>query len=142
MIIQKMKLKDIKEASYNPRQISKFMREKLIQSIKEFGCVQPLILNKRSGQLIGGHQRLNVLKELYGPEYEVDVVQLDLDENKEKALNLSLNRVSGEWVEDKLINVLKEIEEVLPPALQVQRGDRTKKAMTTIMPPNMVRGRT
>lgn len=96
-------------ADYNPRRISERAKEGLRNSIKEFGVVQEIVVNKRNGIVVGGHQRLAVLKEM-GVK-EVPVVYVDLDEKKEKALNVALNHLSGEFDNDKLEDILGEISE-------------------------------
>ncbi|MBA7584263.1 hypothetical protein ES708_26216 [subsurface metagenome] len=70
--------------------------------------VEPLIWNKRTGNLVGGHQRLKILKELGIEDVEVSVV--DLSEVKEKALNLALNKISGEWDFPRLKDLLAELD--------------------------------
>jgi hypothetical protein len=88
-------ISQIKEAAYNPRAISDGAFQGLINSIKEFGVVDPLVVNRRSGNLVGGHQRLKALKHLgYS---KVPVVFVDLSPAKEKALNITLNntKISG-----------------------------------------------
>lgn len=112
MQIEIMKLANLKPADYNPRiELTAGMDEyeKLKQSILEFGFVDPPIFNKRTGNLVGGHQRVAVAKdlELY-EEIEVSVVDLPLD--KEKALNVALNKISGHWADDKLALLLKELD--------------------------------
>ena len=107
---EKVKLQDLQPADYNPRIELKpgdKEYERLRKSIKEFGYVDPIIRNKRTGHIIGGHQRLNVLRDL-GYE-EIDVVNLDIDEQKEKALNIALNKISGKWDEPVLKDLLLEI---------------------------------
>lgn len=111
MEIERRKVDELKAAEYNPR---KDLRpgdaeyEKLKRSIQEFGYVEPVIWNKRTGTVVGGHQRLKVMKDL-GYE-EVDCVVVDLDEKKEKALNIALNKISGEWDNDLLANLLKDLD--------------------------------
>ena len=111
MKIERRKVDELKAAEYNPR---KDLRpgdaeyEKLKRSIQEFGYVDPVIWNKRTGTVVGGHQRLKVMKDL-GYE-EVDCVVVDLDEKKEKALNIALNKISGEWDNDLLANLLKDLD--------------------------------
>lgn len=111
MKIERRKVDELKAAEYNPR---KDLRpgdaeyEKLKRSIQEFGYVEPVIWNKRTGTVVGGHQRLKVMKDL-GYE-EVDCVVVDLDEKKEKALNIALNKISGEWDNDLLANLLKDLD--------------------------------
>ena len=101
----------IKPAAYNPRkdlQPGDPEYEKLKKSIIEFDLVEPLVWNQRSGNLVGGHQRLKILKELGIENIEVSVV--DLSDAKEKALNLALNKISGEWDFPLLKDVLLEID--------------------------------
>lgn len=110
MDIRKVSIKDINPAPYNPR---KDLRpgdpeyEKLKRSIQEFGYVEPLVWNERSGNLVGGHQRLKVLLEQGVSEVEVSVV--DLDEEREKTLNLALNKISGDWDLEMLAGLLEEL---------------------------------
>ncbi len=94
---KRIKLSSMARADYNPRSISTEAYKGLKKSIKEFGIVQPIVWNKRSGNIVGGHQRYDALMEQGFDETEVVVV--DLDESKEKALNLTLNNqtISGEF---------------------------------------------
>lgn len=95
---QVFRLDDIKPAPYNPRvELTAKDREfkALTASIEQHGLVQPLIVNIRDGYLIGGHQRLNVLKA--AGETETEAVVVDLDEAHAKALCLALNKLDGEW---------------------------------------------
>ena len=109
MNIEKMKLSELRSAEYNPRvELKPGMEEyeKLKQSILEFGFVDPPIFNKRTGNLVGGHQRVTVAKDLGIGEIEVSIVDLPIE--KEKALNIALNKISGQWDEDKLVELLEE----------------------------------
>ncbi|ELT8937007.1 DNA modification methylase [Enterococcus faecalis] len=109
MNIEKMKLSELRPAEYNPRvELKPGMEEyeKLKQSILEFGFVDPPIFNKRTGNLVGGHQRVSVAKNLGIGEIEVSIVDLPIE--KEKALNIALNKISGQWDEDKLVELLEE----------------------------------
>lgn len=110
MELRKIEINELKAAKYNPRKDLKpgdpeF--EKLKRSIQEFGYVEPVIWNSRTGNVVGGHQRLKVLKSL--GVTEVDCVVLDIDEPKEKALNIALNKISGEWDIPLLNDLLKDI---------------------------------
>ncbi len=110
MAIQTLKISKIKPAAYNPRKDLKpgdADYEKLKKSILEFDMVEPLVYNSRSGNLVGGHQRLKIMKELGYKEVEVSVV--DLDDAREKALNLALNKISGEWDYPALKDLLEEL---------------------------------
>lgn len=111
MQIEKKAVTELKAAEYNPRKDLKpgdAEYEKLKRSIQEFGYVEPVIWNKRTGKVVGGHQRLKVMKDLGFTE--VDCVVVDLDENKEKALNIALNKISGEWDDTLLANLLKDLD--------------------------------
>ncbi len=111
MQIEKRAVADLKAAEYNPRKDLKpgdAEYEKLKRSIQEFGYVEPVIWNKRTGVVVGGHQRLKVMKDL--GYTEVDCVVVDLDEAKEKALNIALNKISGEWDNDLLASLLKDLD--------------------------------
>lgn len=110
MNIQKISIEKLKPAEYNPRKDLKPEDEeyqKIKRSLIEFGYVAPVIVNSDM-TVIGGHQRLKVLKELGYTEIECNIV--DLDKNKEKALNIALNKISGEWDNDKLEKLLAELK--------------------------------
>lgn len=110
MIIKKKKLSDIIPADYNPRTITDKALLGLENSITEFGLVQPLVWNKRTKRLIGGHQRLKVLQRQ--GFVDTEVIEVDLDETKEKALNITLNnqKIQGEFDYEKLKELLDEIK--------------------------------
>jgi len=116
MNLVKKKLEELKLSEYNPRRMREQDLQRLQESIMKFGYVEPIVWNKRTGRVVGGHQRLKALQNL-GVE-EVEVVEVDLDEGKEKALNLALNKIQGEWDEEKLSSLLtllkKEDENILP----------------------------
>ena len=110
MNIEKRFLKDLKAAEYNPRkklQPGDADFEKIARSIEEFGYVDPIIINA-DGTIIGGHQRCTVLKHL-GYE-EAECVIVDVDKTKEKALNIALNKITGEWDEEKLKDLLIDLK--------------------------------
>lgn len=97
-------------ASYNPRlELKQGMveYEKIKRSIETFGYVDPIIYNKRNNVVVGGHQRLSVLKDL--GYTNIDVIEVDLDTNEEKALNIALNKISGDWDAEKLEDLLREL---------------------------------
>lgn len=112
MIVETIALGRINPAPYNPRLDLKPGQpefEKLQRSVEEFGLVEPLVWNQRSGYLVGGHQRLKVLKARGATKAPVVVV--DLPPEREKALNLSLNKVQGGWEEPRLAALLQELTE-------------------------------
>lgn len=110
MNIQKIQTDKLIPATYNPRKDLKPSDAEYIKiknSIENFGFVSPLIINKDM-TVIGGHQRLKVLKELGFTEVECIIV--DLDKTNEKALNIALNKIQGEWDEEKLEALLQELK--------------------------------
>ena len=109
MQIKKVPIKDLVSPDWNPRQITDEELEKLKKSIKEFGYIDPIIVNEYNNHIVGGNQRYLALKQL-GYE-EVDVIFIN-EPNimKEKAMNIALNKISGEWDQDKLDVVLEEIQ--------------------------------
>ena len=113
MIIEKKNTADLLPADYNPRKALKpgdLEYEKLKRSIEQFGYVEPVIWNKTTGRVVGGHQRLKVLMDM--GHSEVDCVVVELTEEKEKALNIALNKISGEWDKDKLTLLLADLQGV------------------------------
>lgn len=101
-------IKQIKTAKYNPRRISDQQLASLKASIERFGFVDPVIVNDRTGTLVGGHQRIKAAKDL-GLK-DVPVVSVNLDDAEEKALNVALNKISGEWDLDLLRGVLEDVQ--------------------------------
>lgn len=111
MQIQRKRVDEIQPASYNPRIALKEgdkNYEKLKRSIEEFGYVEPIIINEQTGNVVGGHQRLTVLKDL-GVE-EIDCVIVNVDEKKEKQLNIALNKINGEWDMPALKDLLEDLD--------------------------------
>ena len=111
MDIRKVPVGQLNPAPYNPRrdlQPGDPAYEKLSRSINEFGCVEPIVWNERTGNVVGGHQRLKVLRESGLSEVEASVV--DLDPDREKALNLALNKITGSWDDTRLAELLRELE--------------------------------
>lgn len=109
LLRERRRLTDIHPADYNPRkalQPSDPEFKNIERSLREFGYVDPIIIN-RDGTIIGGHQRATVLKAL--GHTEADVIVLDLDKSDEKALNIALNKIGGEWDMEKLREVLGEL---------------------------------
>ena len=98
----------LKSAAYNPRQITREELNKLIKSIKQFGFVDPALVRKQDNMIVGGHQRVKAAIEL-GLK-EIPVVYLDITENDAKLLNVALNKISGDWDEDKLTELLAELK--------------------------------
>ena len=111
MEIQKIPAARLNPAAYNPRVDLKpgdKEYEKLKRSINEFGYVEPVIWNRQTGNVVGGHQRLKVLMDL--GQTEIDCVVVDLDLAREKALNIALNKIQGDWDEDKLAAIMADFD--------------------------------
>ncbi|HZQ45960.1 MAG TPA: ParB/RepB/Spo0J family partition protein [Verrucomicrobiae bacterium] len=102
---------EIKNAPYNPRTISDDARKKLKRNIETVGLVQPIIWNVRTGNCLGGHQRLAILDALEGSEsYRLTVARVDLDDKTEKEQNIFLNNAGsqGDWDLEKLAEMFRE----------------------------------
>ena len=107
-----MRLADIKPAEYNPRvRLTEMDHEykALKASIDEFGLVVLLIVNERTGTLVSGHQRLNVM--LSEGVEETEVVIVDMEPEREKALCIALNKISGQWDYGALADILEELRD-------------------------------
>lgn len=112
MQIERKKIRDIDRAAYNPRIElipGDTEYENLRRSITTYGLIIPVVWNKRTNRVVGGHQRLTVLEN--EGETEVDVSVVDLDETQERQLNVALNKVEGGWDEEKLGDLLAELGE-------------------------------
>lgn len=110
MEFKKIKIADLKHATYNPRvdlKPGEAEFEKIKNSILEFGYVEPIIVNSDM-TIVGGHQRAKVLKELGFDE--IDCVVVEIDKTKEKALNIALNKISGDWDFPALAKLLDELK--------------------------------
>lgn len=127
MEIEHIKITDLKPAEYNPRRISDDDYQKLKNSISTFGLVDPIIVNLKNMHIVGGHQRYDVLLEehMLDNDFLAELPMIKLgdvgfvftdtnlsiaDDDHEKALNLALNKISGEWDEQKLQPLLEELE--------------------------------
>jgi DNA modification methylase len=102
MKIELKKLSDLKPAPYNPRQSNAEQEKQLKSSLEKFGVVEPIIFNKQTGFIVGGHFRIRELKKLGYKEIECVIV--DLNEADEKELNIRLNANTGSWDWDELAN--------------------------------------
>lgn len=112
MQIEKKKIRDIDRAAYNPRIDlipGDTEYENLRRSIITYGLLIPVVWNKRTNRVVGGHQRLTVLEN--DGETEVDVSVVDLDETQERQLNVALNKIEGGWDDEKLAELLLDLGE-------------------------------
>lgn len=113
MHVQRVSVTRIQPAAYNPRRDLRPEDpeyRQILLSLDQFGLVEPLVWNRATGNLVGGHQRFKVLVAQGATHVHVSVVDLPLEQ--EKALNLALNKVSGRWDEDKLASLLDELTQL------------------------------
>lgn len=113
MHIESLPIDQLLPASYNPRldlQPGNPDYDKLQRSLEEFGVVEPLVWNRRTGHLVGGHQRLKILQ-ARGERF-VDVSVVELAPQRERALNVALNKIAGDWDERKLADLLTGLSEI------------------------------
>lgn len=110
--VEVIKRSQINKAPYNPRVIGKEAAKKLRKKIEKVGLIMPVVWNKRSGNLVGGHQRLQQLDGLEGypgkvSDYELSVSVCDLDDKTEKEMVVFLNNPSamGDWDYDMLADL-------------------------------------
>jgi DNA modification methylase len=111
MIVRKVAVSEINPAKYNPRKDLKPgdpAYEKLKRSMTEFGYVEPIIWNEETGNIVGGHQRYKILLE--EGQTEVECVVVKLSQDREKALNVALNKVTGDWEIEALADLIKGLE--------------------------------
>jgi len=113
--IERILISKLRAAPYNPRRPLRPgdpAYERLARSLDEFDLVQPLVWNRRTGNLVGGHQRLEIMKERGTLEVECVVVDLPLE--REKALNVALNNpaVAGDWEPDRLVSLIEELQDL------------------------------
>lgn len=104
---------EIKNAEYNPRIMDKNAKARLKKVIREHGLVSAITWNKRTGNLVGGHQRLEQLDNLEkSKDYELTVCVVDVDESEEAKLNVILNNPSeqGEWDLEKLAQMTEDFD--------------------------------
>ena len=110
MNIKVLDINSIKPSEFNPRiqlDVGSEEFQKIKESIIEFGLVEPLLVNEINMSIIGGHQRYSVLKFLGYKEVPCVLIN-EPDEEREKALCVGLNKIKGEWDNDKLTALLNE----------------------------------
>lgn len=129
MEIIKKRIADMERAEYNPRvelMPGDDEYEKLKRNIDRFGVVVPVIWNKRTNRVVSGHQRLTVLMNEGVTETDVSVV--DLDETAEKQLDIAMNKVTGEWDEVKLKELLDGLGDAAPETRPRRRDSTCTKS--------------
>lgn len=113
MEIKKISVDKLNAAKYNPRvdlQPEDEEYKRLKRSIEVFGYVEPIIWNERTGNIVGGHQRLKIL--ISQGYKEIETSCINVSEEDEKVLNVSLNKIKGRWDIEKLSDILREFDEV------------------------------
>ena len=136
MNIEKANINELISPDWNPRQITEEELQKLETSLNEFGYIEPIIVNDVNMHIVGGNQRCKALKELGYDEVDVVYVHIE-DLAKEKACNVTLNKISGDWDEDKLRVVLEDIE-LSPIDIKLTGFDELElESFDVITPPNV-----
>lgn len=132
--LTRMALADLAGAPWNPRKITTEAAAGLKKSIERFGLVQPIIFNRATGHVVGGHQRVGALRAL--GHSEADVVLVDLPEKEEKALNVALNNrgIEGEWNESTAA-LLEEIKAGDPDLFASLRLDSIEDELAALAKP-------
>ena len=113
MQLETVSIDQLHAAEYNPRVELKPgdpAYESLKKSIQTYGYVEPIIVNRKTGNILAGHQRFGVLKDL--GYTDVSIVFVDIPIGKEKALNIALNRIDGDWDNTKLAELLNELTDI------------------------------
>ena len=129
MKIEKVKIAELNPAEYNPRRMTNKQYEDLRNSLEKFGLVDPIIINS-DNTVIGGHQRLRIMREM-GAEL-VPVVRVNLSKEDEKELNIRLNKNSGEFDLDILANNF-EVDELKDWGFKdIELGFNTDKIQTDL----------
>lgn len=109
--MQTMKRSELKGAEYNPRIIDKEAKKRLKKVLQQHGLVSPITYNKRTGNIVSGHQRISQLDSLEkSQDYTLDVWVIDVPIEEEAKLNVILNNpsVQGDWDLDKLADITEE----------------------------------
>ena len=101
---EKRRISELRPARYNPRQLTEKQSKDLSTSLERFNLADPIVINKNN-TIIGGHQRINILKQSGDMEVDVRIPSRKLTEGEEKELNLRLNKNLGEWDYDALANL-------------------------------------
>ena len=129
MKIEKVKIAELNPAEYNPRRMTNKQYEDLKNSLEKFGLVDPIIINS-DNTVVGGHQRLRIMREM-GAEL-VPVVRVNLSKEDEKELNIRLNKNSGEFDLDILANNF-EVDELKDWGFKdIELGFNTDKIQTDL----------
>lgn len=108
LMIEYLPIDQLRAAEYNPRIMPEEDMEKLMESLRRFGFVDPVVWNQSSGFIVGGHQRVEAAKRL--GMTEVPVVAVSLTDDEERLMNVGLNGISGQWDRDKLGELLADLK--------------------------------
>ncbi len=110
MIVENMKVSELAGmvSPYNPRKISDHDMAALRRSLNTWGVVEPVVVNRNTWRVVGGHQRIKAAEA--ENIAELPVVYVEVDEASEKQLNLALNRIHGDWDTELLEQVLRDLQ--------------------------------
>jgi len=103
-------ISSLRFAEYNPRKVTGSVIEQLKRSLQEFGCPVPIVVNTHKGRenvIVGGEKRVRAATELGWTDIPYSSVDIPLQ--KEKALNLALNKIEDQWDEEKLAQIITDL---------------------------------
>lgn len=112
MNIKELKIEDINVIGDNPRELDPKRFEALKKYIEKYGLLTPLVVDKASQSLIGGHSRLLAVKELGWTKVTCNLVE-PKDDNERKEMQLIDNEAFGVWIESELVEFVKDTEIIL-----------------------------
>ena len=138
MQVNERNIEELNPATYNPRSITDAELHGLMESIKKFGFVEPVVFNKRTNTLVGGHQRVKAALAL--GKTTVPVYEVDLSLPEEKALNVALNShtIQGKFEGEILSGLLEEIKLDLPELSDAFNFDQLAKDLKIDFSPNLI----
>ena len=140
-VVEEILLSDYRPAPDNPREIKEGAMSGLRHSLEKFGYVDLIIVNKRTGHIVGGHQRWKVIQE-EGVE-KITAIVVDVDEATERQMNLELNNpeITGNWTA-ALIPLLEQIRKENPQEYLELRLKELRDSVGDMGVENMGDGRT
>ena len=117
---QKVKLVDVNPMPGNPRSMKETNREALKQSMDRFGYLEPIVWNKKTGHIVGGHQRYAILAE--AGVKEATMVVVDISAEDEMAANITLNNpeIEGEW-DNTAVELMDQLSSAMPDLAETLR---------------------
>jgi hypothetical protein len=123
---------ELRNAPYNPRVLDDDKRERLQENLQRVGLVEPVIWNRRTGNLVGGHQRLAALDALQGQDYHLQVAQVSLTDKEEREQNVFLNNPAAQGQFE--MHALKDLFGRTDVTFDTERAGFDQKAVQAMFP--------